>query len=139
MLRMQTKLSNSIPFQNPPTSSTFNRFIQLQLDSLNSPYRDYLTKVKNTPTNHNYIRTTETTHLQCNDFFKGSQNAINEYKQQNRTKIEDIEEWADFPVDCESIKSRVYFQTERLYLEEESFPIAFTRAVYKVGFNELVN
>lgn len=38
----------------------------------------------------------------------------------------------DLLTDCRSIFSRNYFQLERLYEEEERFPLAFVRTVYRV-------
>jgi beta-1,3-galactosyl-O-glycosyl-glycoprotein beta-1,6-N-acetylglucosaminyltransferase/N-acetyllactosaminide beta-1,6-N-acetylglucosaminyltransferase len=76
-----------------------------------------------------YKRPIEVEDLNCQILFDGSTEAINEYVKK-RIKIEDPE-WSELPMDCESIKERNYFQTKNIYNEEKTFPIAFSRAVFK--------
>lgn len=70
--------------------------------------------------------------LNCLSFFDASDESIKDYVK-NRTTIEDPVEWSALPMDCDAIKERNYFQIKHLFYEETEFPIAFVRAVFKVG------
>lgn len=77
-----------------------------------------------------FVRPPEAQHLNCAQLITDSE-TIPAYVQERLT-YKDPPWPDDLPTDCQSILRRNYFQLERIFEEEERFPLAFVRTVYRV-------
>jgi 16S rRNA G966 N2-methylase RsmD len=77
-----------------------------------------------------FVRPPGTAHLDCAQILKNDVLSM-EYAQQ-RIVYKDPPWPDDLLTDCQSIFQRNYFQLDGIYREEERFPLAFVRVVYKV-------
>lgn len=69
-------------------------------------------------------------HLECDKIVENNRNYIENFASLNRISF--LSDLIYLPMDCASIKDRHYFPIKAASKEEEEFPIAYSKTVFKV-------